>query len=61
MNTGYIGQRMDNGLVSCLTDRHLGASDGGVLDARGNFVGIPSEALRSWPLFCMVSTRDKNI
>ncbi len=41
VSTGYVGQRMDNGLVSCLTDGHPGVSGGGVLDARGNLVGIP--------------------
>ena len=41
VSTGYIGQRMDNGLVSCLTDGHPGVSGGGVLDGNGNLVGIP--------------------
>ena len=41
MSTGYVGQRMDNGLVSCLTDGHPGVSGGGVLDGNGNLVGIP--------------------
>ena len=41
VSTGYVGQRMDNGLVSCLTDGHPGVSGGGVLDAQGNLVGIP--------------------
>jgi hypothetical protein len=41
VSTGYVGQRMDNGLVSCLTDGHPGVSGGGVLDANGNLVGIP--------------------
>ena len=41
VSTGYIGQRMDNGLVSCLTDGHPGVSGGGVLDVAGNLVGIP--------------------
>jgi hypothetical protein len=41
VSTGYVGQRMDNGLVSCLTDGHPGVSGGGVLDAHGNLVGIP--------------------
>ena len=41
VSTGYVGQRMDNGLVSCLTDGHPGVSGGGVLDAKGNLVGIP--------------------
>ena len=39
--TGYVGQPMDNGLVSCLTDGHPGVSGGGVLDSSGNLVGIP--------------------
>jgi Trypsin-like peptidase domain len=39
--TGYIGQRTSNGLVTCLTDGHPGVSGGGVLDARGDLVGIP--------------------
>jgi hypothetical protein len=41
LSTGYIGQRMDTGLVSALTDGHPGVSGGGVLDEKGNFVGIP--------------------
>jgi hypothetical protein len=41
VSTGYVGQRMENGLVSCLTDGHPGVSGGGVLDASGNLVGIP--------------------
>ena len=39
--TGYVGQRMSNGLVTCLTDGHPGVSGGGVLDQRGDLVGIP--------------------
>lgn len=39
--TGYIGQRTSNGLVTCLTDGHPGVSGGGVLDQRGDLVGIP--------------------
>ena len=39
--TGYVGQRTANGLVTCLTDGHPGVSGGGVLDQRGNLVGIP--------------------
>jgi trypsin-like peptidase len=39
--TGYIGQRTTNGLVTCLTDGHPGVSGGGVLDQRGDLVGIP--------------------
>jgi hypothetical protein len=41
VSTGYVGQRMENGLVSCLTDGHPGVSGGGVLDLNGNLVGIP--------------------
>lgn len=41
VSTGYVGQRMDNGLITCLTDGHPGVSGGGVLDANGNLVGIP--------------------
>jgi hypothetical protein len=41
LSTGYVGQRMPNGVVTCLTDGHPGVSGGGVLDQRGNFVGIP--------------------
>ena len=41
LSTGYVGQRMENGLVSCLTDGHPGVSGGGVLDQKGDLVGIP--------------------
>lgn len=41
VSTGYVGQRMDSGLISCLTDGHPGVSGGGVLDVSGNLVGIP--------------------
>ena len=41
LSTGYVGQRMSNGLVTCLTDGHPGVSGGGVLDQRGDLVGIP--------------------
>lgn len=41
VSTGYVGQRMANGLVSALTDGHPGVSGGGVLDRRGDLVGIP--------------------
>jgi hypothetical protein len=41
VSTGYVGQRTSNGLVTCLTDGHPGVSGGGVLDQRGNLVGIP--------------------
>ena len=39
--TGYVGQRTSNGLVTCLTDGHPGVSGGGILDQRGDLVGIP--------------------
>ena len=41
LSTGYIGQQMDNGLITSLTDGHPGVSGGGVLDQKGNLVGIP--------------------
>jgi hypothetical protein len=41
LSTGYIGQRTANGLVTCLTDGHPGVSGGGVLDQKGELVGIP--------------------
>jgi hypothetical protein len=41
LSTGYVGQRTANGLITCLTDGHPGVSGGGVLDQRGNLVGIP--------------------
>jgi hypothetical protein len=41
LSTGYIGQKMDDGLVTSLTDGHPGVSGGGVLDQKGNLVGIP--------------------
>jgi hypothetical protein len=41
LGTGYVGQRMTNGLVTCLTDGHPGVSGGGVLNQRGDLVGIP--------------------
>jgi Trypsin-like peptidase domain len=41
LSTGYVGQRIANGLVTCLTDGHPGVSGGGILDQRGNLVGIP--------------------
>ena len=41
VSTGYVGQRTDNGLVTCLTDGHPGVSGGGVMDRRGTLVGIP--------------------
>jgi S1-C subfamily serine protease len=39
--TGYIGQRTSNGLITSLTDGHPGVSGGGILDQRGDLVGIP--------------------
>jgi hypothetical protein len=41
VSTGYIGQKTGNGLVTALTDGHPGVSGGGVLDQRGDLVGIP--------------------
>jgi hypothetical protein len=41
LSTGYVGQRTSNGLVTCLTDGHPGVSGGGVLNQRGDLVGIP--------------------
>ena len=41
LSTGYVGQRTGNGLVTCLTDGHPGVSGGGVLNQRGDLVGIP--------------------
>jgi hypothetical protein len=41
LSTGYVGQRMLNGLVTCLTDGHPGVSGGGVLSQEGDLVGIP--------------------
>ena len=40
-STGYVGQRISNGLITCLTDGHPGVSGGGVLNQRGDLVGIP--------------------
>jgi Trypsin-like peptidase domain len=39
--TGNIGQRTANGLVTSLTDGHPGVSGGGILNQRGDLVGIP--------------------
>jgi hypothetical protein len=47
LSTGYVGQRMDDGLVTCLTDGHPGVSGGGVLDQQGNLVGIPIGRMQS--------------
>jgi Trypsin-like peptidase domain len=41
LSTGYVGQRTQNGLVTCLTDGHPGVSGGGVLNQKGDLVGIP--------------------
>jgi trypsin-like peptidase len=41
LSTGYVGQRTSSGLVTCLTDGHPGVSGGGVLNQRGDLVGIP--------------------
>lgn len=41
LSTGYVGQRMPNGLITCLTDGHPGVSGGGVLNQQGDLVGIP--------------------
>ncbi len=41
LSTGYVGQRTPNGLITCLTDGHPGVSGGGVLDQKGDLVGIP--------------------
>lgn len=39
--TGYVGQRTEKSLVTCLTDGHPGVSGGGVLSTDGQLVGIP--------------------
>jgi hypothetical protein len=41
LSTGYVGQRMANKLVTCLTDGHPGVSGGGILNRDGDLVGIP--------------------
>ena len=41
LSTGYVGQRTDKNLVTCLTDGHPGVSGGGVLNRDGDLVGIP--------------------
>jgi hypothetical protein len=41
VSTGYVGQKTAGGLITCLTDGHPGVSGGGVLDQRGDLVGIP--------------------
>ena len=41
LSTGYVGQRTANGLITCLTDGHPCVSGGGILNQRGDLVGIP--------------------
>lgn len=41
LSTGYVGQKTDKDLVTCLTDGHPGVSGGGVLNRDGDLVGIP--------------------
>jgi S1-C subfamily serine protease len=41
LSTGYVGQRTEKKLVTCLTDGHPGVSGGGVLNREGELVGIP--------------------
>jgi hypothetical protein len=41
LSSGYVGQKMANNLVTCLTDGHPGVSGGGVLNGDGDLVGIP--------------------
>jgi hypothetical protein len=41
VSTGYVGQKTGNGLITALADGHPGVSGGGVLDQRGDLVGIP--------------------
>jgi hypothetical protein len=41
LSTGFVGQRTDRNLVTCLTDGHPGVSGGGVLNRDGDLVGIP--------------------
>jgi len=45
--TGYIGQRTANRLVTCLTDGHPGVSGGGVLNRKGELVGMPIGRMQS--------------
>lgn len=42
VSTGYVGERMADGLVTCLTDGHPGVSGGGILNQDGDLVGIPT-------------------
>ena len=41
LSSGYVGARTANGLVTCLVDGHPGVSGGGILNQRGDLVGIP--------------------
>jgi hypothetical protein len=41
VSTGYVGQKTENNLITCLTDGHPGVSGGGVLNQQGDLVGIP--------------------
>jgi S1-C subfamily serine protease len=41
LSSGYVGQKMPNNLITCLTDGHPGVSGGGVLNGDGDLVGIP--------------------
>jgi len=41
LSTGYAGQKTANCLITCLTDGHPGVSGGGILNQRGDLVGIP--------------------
>src|ERR1700681_446836 len=41
VSTGYVGQKPPGGLITFLTDGHPDVSGGGVLDQRGDLVGIP--------------------
>ena len=41
VSTGYVGQKTSGGLITCLTDGHPGVSGGGILNQRGDLVGIP--------------------
>jgi S1-C subfamily serine protease len=41
LSTGYVGQKTSNGLITSLTDGHPGVSGGGVLNQRGDLIGIP--------------------
>jgi S1-C subfamily serine protease len=46
VSTGYVGQHTPNGLVTALTDGHPGVSGGGVLNQKGDLVGIPIGRMR---------------